>query len=178
MEGPRGALGNVRTLPQFFLRALASQGLKCSHARTFPASLKTPVAQKFHVVRWGFFEYAIASSSRHIYTSRSLRFFYRLKQLKSSNNRRYSCTLIFHIPTIFKNGFSPCQCEGGYWSYRLTISCDTDFRKYTDSAKHRHRARSARGDAPRHCWQVERAQPPSVHNMDNNNIVRSRCPLI
>ena len=43
MEGPRVAFGNVRALPQFFLRALASQGLKCSHARSFLASLKTPV---------------------------------------------------------------------------------------------------------------------------------------
>ena len=47
MEGPRVAFGNVRALPQFFLRALASQGLKCSHARTFPASLKTPDGAPF-----------------------------------------------------------------------------------------------------------------------------------
>ena len=45
------------------------------------------------------------------------------------------------------------------WRYRMTKS----FREFenTHGAKHRHRARSARGDTPRHCWRVERAQPPS-----------------
>ena len=41
----------------------------------------------------------------------------------------------------------------------------TSFREFenTHGAKHCHRAQSARGDTPRHCWRVERAQHPSIY---------------